>query len=46
MQVIAQGVVFPRENTVELNRRPDLVLEDIRAAIADYPEEERKTIKI
>lgn len=46
MQVIAQGVVFARENTVELNRRPDLVLEDIRAAIDDYPEEERKTIKI
>lgn len=46
MQVIAQGVVFARENTVELDRRPDLVLEDIRAAINDYPEEERKTIKI
>ena len=46
MQVMAQGVVFARKNTVELYRRPDLVLDDIRAALDDYPEEERKTIKI
>ena len=46
MQVIACGVVFARENTVEIDRRPDLILEDIKAAIGEYPEEERKTITI
>ena len=46
MQVMAQGVVFARENTVEINRRPDLILEDIRASIGQYPEEERKMIHI
>jgi hypothetical protein len=46
MQIMAGGVMFARDNTVEITRRPDLVLEDIRAAIGDYPEEERKTIKI
>ena len=46
MQVMAQGVVFARENTVEIDRRPDLVLDDIRAAISRYPENERRRIKI
>lgn len=46
MQVMAKGVVFARETTVEIDRRPDLILEDIRGAIGEYPEEERKTIRI
>ena len=46
MQVIARGVVFARDNTVEIDRRPDLILEDIKAAVGEYPEEERKTITI
>ncbi len=46
MQVMARGVVFARENTVEIDRRPDLILEDIRAAIGEYLEGERKTIHI
>jgi hypothetical protein len=46
MQVIAMNVIFARDGTVELNRRPDLVIEDIRVAIKDYPENERKTIVI
>jgi hypothetical protein len=46
MQFMAQRVLYARENTVELYRRPDLVLDDIRAAVGEYPEEERKTIKI
>lgn len=46
MQVLASGVVFARENTVEIDRRPDLILEDIRAAVGEYPEEERRTIHI
>ncbi|MBI5606280.1 MAG: ATP-binding protein [Deltaproteobacteria bacterium] len=46
MQVMARGVVFARENTVEIDRRPDLILEDIRAAVGEYPEEERRTIHI
>jgi hypothetical protein len=46
MQFMARGVVFARENTVEIDRRPDLILEDIRAAVREYPEEERRTIHI
>lgn len=46
MQFMARGVVFARENTVEIDRRPDLILEDIKAAIGEYPEEERRTIQI
>jgi hypothetical protein len=46
MQVMARDVVFARENTIEIDRRPDLILEDIRAAIGEYPEEERRTIHI
>lgn len=46
MEVMAPGVVFARDNTVEINRRPDLVLDDIRAAVGTYPEEERPTIRI
>ncbi|MEI8173716.1 MAG: ATP-binding protein [Deltaproteobacteria bacterium] len=46
MQVMARDVVFARENTVEIDRRPDLILEDIRAAVGEYPEEERRTIHI
>ena len=46
MQVMARGVVFARDNTVEIDRRPDLILEDIKAAVGEYPEEERKTITI
>jgi len=43
---LSEGVVFSREATVEIDRRPDLILEDIRTAIGEYPEEERKTIRI
>jgi hypothetical protein len=46
MQVMARDVVFARDNTVEIDRRPDLILADIRAAVGEYPEEERKTIHI
>ena len=46
MQVMAHGVFFARENNVEINRRPDLILEDIRSAINEYPYEERRTITI
>jgi len=46
MQVMARDVVFARNNTVEIDRRPDLILEDIRAAVGDYPEQERRTIHI
>ena len=46
MQSIASGVIFARNNTVEIDRRPDLILEDIRAAVGEYPEEERRTIHI
>lgn len=46
MQVMARNVVFARDNTVEIDRRPDLILEDIRAAVGEYPEEERRTIHI
>lgn len=46
MQAMAHGVVFARDNTVEIDRRPDLILEDIRAALREYPEDERKVIHI
>ena len=46
MQVMARDIVFARNNTVEIDRRPDLILEDIKAAIGEYPEEERRTIYI
>ena len=44
MRVMAPGVVFARDHSVEITRRPDLVLKDIRDAIDQYPEEERKSI--
>ena len=46
MQFMAKNVVFASEMTVEIDRRPDLILEDIRTAIGEYPEEEKKTIRI
>lgn len=46
MQVLASGVVFARDRSVEIDRRPDLILEDIREAVGKYPEEERRTIRI
>jgi len=46
MQAMAPGVVFARETTVEIRRRPDLVLKGIQDSIDEYPEDERKTIVI
>jgi hypothetical protein len=46
MDVLASGVVFARKNSIEIDRRPDLILEDIRAAVGEYPEVERITIYI
>jgi len=46
MQYLAPGVVFARENTVEIDRRPDLIMKDIRAVIDVYPEGERVNIKL
>jgi hypothetical protein len=46
MSVLASGIVFARQNTVEITRRPDLVIRDIRDTINDYPEGERTTIII
>jgi hypothetical protein len=44
MQAMAGGAVFARENTVEIRRRPDQVLQDIQHSIDEYPENERKNI--
>lgn len=41
---MAPGFVFARQNTVELTQRPDKVLDAIRVAIREYPEEEQRTI--
>lgn len=46
MHVLARGVVYAWERNIEINRRPDLILADIRAAVSEYPDEERKTIHI
>jgi len=44
--VMAKDVVAARENTVELYRRPDLILQDIHEALGNYPEEDRKLIQL
>ncbi len=41
---MAPGFIFARKTTVELTQRPDRVLDAIRAAIREYPEEEQRTI--
>lgn len=41
---MAPGFLFARQSTVELTQRPDKVLEAIRAAIREYPEQEQRTI--
>jgi hypothetical protein len=46
MHVMAQGVVFARENSVEIERRPDLLIDDIQASVGEFPEEERRSIHI
>lgn len=46
LQTMARGVVYARDTTVEIDRRPDLIIEDVRAAIRDFPEKEQKTINI
>lgn len=46
LQVMAKNVVYARPRTVEINRRPNLILEDVRAALRDYPEEEQENINI
>jgi len=46
MQVMASGLVFAHENTIEIDRRPDLILEDIKAAVCEYQDEERRLIRI
>lgn len=35
MQVMARDVVFARNNSVEIDRRPDLILDDIRIAVGE-----------
>lgn len=44
LHVMVPGYVFARTATVELMQRPDKVLEAVRAAIKEYPEEEQKKI--
>jgi hypothetical protein len=46
MQVMARGVVFAREKSVEIDRRPDLILNDIQAAVGEYLDQEKRTIDI
>ena len=46
MQGMARGVIFARVNTIEIDRRPNLILEDIKATVGEYPEEERRKIHI
>ena len=44
--MMAPNMIFAHENTVELYRRPDLVINDIRDALNDYPDEEKKNFQI
>lgn len=46
LAVMARGVVYAWDNTVELNRRPDLIIQDIHEALSNYPEEVRKLIQL
>lgn len=46
MQVIVPDSVYAEKDIVHIERRADLILEDMKKAIADYPEEERKHIHI
>nr|VFJ89272.1 MAG: hypothetical protein BECKLFY1418A_GA0070994_10079 [Candidatus Kentron sp. LFY]VFJ94438.1 MAG: hypothetical protein BECKLFY1418B_GA0070995_105810 [Candidatus Kentron sp. LFY] len=45
VQFLVPEAVFAHDNTVEIERRPDLILEDM-AAVGKYPEKERNTIHI
>ena len=44
LSIMAPGYIFARGATVELTQRPDKVLEAIRTAIREYPEDEQKRI--
>ena len=46
MQVMARGVVFAHDTTVEIERRPDLIIKDITTEVDKYPENERTGIKL
>lgn len=45
VEKMAPGYLYARENTVELEQRPDLVLQAIAARIQTYPEEEQAFLK-
>jgi len=38
---MAPGLIFSRERSVELNQRPDKVLDAIKAVLKDYPESDK-----
>lgn len=43
---MTRGGVFARDNTVEITRRPDLILDEIRDDVQKYPDGEKRRIKI
>lgn len=46
IQVMSAGGLYAREDSVEIDRRPDLILADIRTAVHEYPEAEQEKLKI
>lgn len=44
LEKMAKGYVFARENNVEIEQRPDVILEAIRSIIRQFPEKEQATI--
>lgn len=46
IQVMSKGGLYARDNSVEIDRRPDLILNDIRAAVSDFPDEEKSSLGI
>lgn len=46
LQSMSRDGVYARERTVEINRRPDLILREIRETVDTYPDREKETIRI
>lgn len=46
LQHMSKDGVYARERTVEINRRPDLILREIRETVDTYPGSEKETIRI
>jgi len=46
LQSMTRNSVYARTNTVEITRRPDLILNEIRDDVQEYPDKEKQRINI